>query len=243
MKDNNTQKTSPQSFYDSSWHKWLDMKKYGPMSRHTRRLCSNIIAGLDFGSVLDIGCGGGLFLSHLAGLKPNARLYGIDIAQSAVDTARKNVPSADFHVLDVEKEALPVIYDLVTVIDVIEHIKDDERFLKNVRGMTGKYLLIRTLTGRMRAIEEEVGHVRNYSDKELVKKLTAAGFSVVSVRKWGFPFYSPLYRTILSFRAPQQATLGTYGKLRKLLAELLYNLFFLNIPGRGDVIMILAKPS
>ena len=38
--------------YDEGWDKWDDMKQYGPMSRHTRRLIWNLIGNLQYQSVL-----------------------------------------------------------------------------------------------------------------------------------------------------------------------------------------------
>ena len=41
--------------YDQGWESgWDDMKKYGPFSRHLRRIIKQIIRPLEFESVLDI---------------------------------------------------------------------------------------------------------------------------------------------------------------------------------------------
>ena len=48
----------------------------------------------------------------------------------------------------------------------------------------------------MRRSEAGIGHVRNYSRIELARKLELAGLEVLWVHGWGFPFYSPVYRSL-----------------------------------------------
>ena len=192
------------SAYDEGWQsKWDDMKTYGPFSRHGRRILKEMIRPLDFRSVLDVGCGQGAFLQELQSELPHIEVHGIDISSSAVELARKRVANGRFSMLDITTKFLEEKCDLVVCSEVVEHIPDDVLALQNLRRMTGKYLLISTPQGRMREFEKQVGHVRNYAPGELVKKITANGFTVRSVVEWGFPFYSPLYRTFLEVTGQQ----------------------------------------
>jgi len=220
----------------------MDMKKYGPMSKHTRRLCAEILRELDFKSILDVGCGEGSFLKFLHLLRPHLEINGADISQVAIQQAGISLLNAKFFELDLENNFIQQSFDLVTAIEVIEHIKNDTQFLANMHKMTIKYLLICTLIGKMRPFEKEVGHLRNYSESQLIDKLNAAGFEILSIKKWGFPFYSPIYREILQY-APRDATTGKLGLTRKIISQLIYILFFLNLHNRGDVIFVLARPK
>ncbi len=227
--------------YDEGWQsKWDDMKKYGPFSRHLRRIIKNIIRPLEFESVLDVGCGQGSFLEELQAEFPGIKPRGIDLSQSAVKLARERVPSGRFIVMDITNAALDEKCDLVVCSEVLEHIPDDITALRNLRKMTGKYLLVSTPQGRMRKFEKQVGHVRNYGAGELVNKVESSGFTVLSVVEWGFPFYSPLYRNFLDFTS-SKGTTGEFGPLRKLIAQFIYMLFSLNSSKRGDEIFVLAK--
>lgn len=228
-------------FYDSGWDNWQDMKMYGPMSRHTRRLCTNIIKQLDFISVLDAGCGEGSLLDCLKAIRPSIEVNGIDISESAIARAGRRLGAGKFYTMDLADDFINEKFDLVLAIEVIEHIGDDEGFLKNIRKMTKKYFLVCTLTGRMRPFEKEMGHVRNYSKAQLLHKLELAGFEIVDCKEWGFPFYSPLYRDLCQ-SAPKGATVGRFGLFRKALSDLIYALLFLNFSDKGDLIFILAKP-
>lgn len=227
--------------YDASWeHRWNDMRRYGPTGRHLRRIITDMVGGLDYASVLDVGCGQGSLLATVMPLKPQARYMGVDFADKALEVARQRAPQAEFGRLDLTAGHLDRRFDLVLCTDVIEHIEDDSTALANLAAMTGKYLLVSTLQGRMRPYETQVGHYRNYGYGELQSRLRANGLEIERVVQWGFPFFSPLYRDL--FRATGiQATQGTYGPVRRLLADLLYQVFRLNAWNRGDYIFVLAR--
>jgi SAM-dependent methyltransferase len=229
--------------YDSGWEsKWDDMKKYGPFSRHIRRILKGMIRPLDIKSILDVGCGQGSLLAELKLEFPYIEPFGVDISKAGIDLARKKVPDGQFWMMDIAREALNKRCDLVICSEVLEHIPDDITAIRNLRQMTGKYLLISTPQGKMRVFEREVGHVRNYARGELVNKLEQTGFVVISVVEWGFPFYSPLYRDFLEITG-SKGTTGEFGALRKLISQAIYYLFLLNSSHRGDEIFVLAKPG
>lgn len=226
--------------YDAGWETlWDDMRRYGPTGRHSRRIVESMIAGLDYASVLDAGCGPGSLLEELRPLRPDARYAGTDFSPRAIETARRRVPWAEFARLDLTAGHLGRRFDLVVCTDVVEHIENDAAAFANLAAMTGRYLLVSTLQGRMRPFERMVGHVRNYRPGEVQERLEAAGLVVERVVQWGFPFFSPLYRDLLTMLGGQ-GTEGRYGPVRRMVAEALYQLFRLNAHGRGDYLFVLA---
>jgi SAM-dependent methyltransferase len=225
--------------YNERWEDWERMKHTGPMSRHTRRLVAKSLRPITFKSVLDVGCGPGVFLRFLADRFPGLELSGTDVSEMAVSLARKQLPSADLRVNDITKEPPPGEFDLVAMIDVAEHIEDDLAAFRNVRQCCRGYFLISTLEGRMRPFEAEVGHVRNYAPGELTRKLETAGFSVVSLRRWGWPFYSPLYRNLNNVVKPHNLAPGNFSKLAGILT---YWALMLSLPFKGDLAVLLARP-
>lgn len=230
--------------YDTAWDsKWDDMKKYGPMSRHVRRIIMKLARDLRFSSVMDVGCGQGSLLMELMKEFPHIEPHGTDISSAAVELARRKVPGGEFHVLDLVNEHVDRKYDLVICSEVVEHIEDDVSAMRNLHAMTGGHLIISTVQGRMRRFEAgAVGHVRNYAKGELADKLAQVGFEVVRVVEFGFPFYSPLYRDFLDL-TDSKGTTGEFGPARKLVATALYWLFHLNMTTRGDEIFIVARPA
>jgi 2-polyprenyl-3-methyl-5-hydroxy-6-metoxy-1,4-benzoquinol methylase len=216
------------------------MQRLGPVHRHIREDIVRRVGELDVHSILDVGCGSG---ENLAALAETGRyeLSGVDISHEGIELARKRVPSAHLlSVLNVEEEPLPERFDLVMSIQVVEHIVDDVAALRNMAGMARRYVFISTLAGRMRASEVMTGHVRNYSAVELKRKLEVVGLRVVDVRGWGFPFYSPIYRSLIEL-LPGGPPAGPAGAASRFVARSLYQVYRLNLPRRGDVLSALAE--
>lgn len=230
-----------QPSYDVLWRGyWGDMQRLGPVHRHIREDIVRRVSELDVHTILDVGCGSGENLAALAGVG-RYELSGVDISHEGIELARKRVPSAHLlSVLNVEEQPLPERFDLVMSIQVVEHIVDDVAALRNMAAMARRYVFISTLAGRMRASEVMTGHVRNYSAVELKRKLEVVGLRVVDVRGWGFPFYSPIYRSLIEL-LPGGPPAGPAGAASRLVARTLYQVYRLNLPRRGDVLSALAE--
>lgn len=228
------------SFYDALWgSEWGDLQCLGPVHRHLQKLLAPLVGVLKVRTIIEVGCGSGDNLAALAA-GGDYELTGTDIAPAALELARQRVPQARLLLLDIEKKELSEQFDLVMSLQVVEHIQDDLAALRHMARMARDYVLIATMRGRMRPSEIAIGHLRNYSGLELRRKLETVGLEVVKLWGWGFPFYSPLYRT-LSDWLPGGPPLGPMGKWQRLIARALYQLYRLNWPGRGDVLYALAK--
>jgi 2-polyprenyl-6-hydroxyphenyl methylase/3-demethylubiquinone-9 3-methyltransferase len=81
-------------------------------------------------SALDVGCGAGLLAEPLARL--GARVTGIDASPEVIEVARDHAArqglAIDYRAGEVE--ALEGEFDLVTAMEVIEHVADPAAFLK-----------------------------------------------------------------------------------------------------------------
>ncbi|MEM3386082.1 MAG: class I SAM-dependent methyltransferase [Nitrososphaerales archaeon] len=81
---------------------------------------------------LDVGCAYGYGVEILAEQGYDA--YGCDVSEYAVRTANTLHNWSRCFVLNVEKETLPLhFFDLVTLINTIEHFKDPESVINNVK--------------------------------------------------------------------------------------------------------------
>ena len=227
--------------YDDLWRTaWGDMQRLGPVHRHIRADLVRVVSGLPgCTTILDVGCGAGDNLCTLAGLG-RYQLSGVDVSAAALERARQLVPTARFVELDVQRDALAERFDLVISIQVVEHLLDDIAALQNIARMSAGYVFISTMSGRMRPSELTIGHVRNYSRLELRRKLELAGLEVLDVYGWGFPFYSPLYRTVCEW-LPSGPPTGRVGPIGRVVADAIYQLYRLNWPRRGDVLSALAR--
>lgn len=117
----------------------------------------NFLSGKE--TILDVGCGTGKGLRILS--KRSRKAHGIDLDPRLKDE--------NIFVMDV-KEITPQSYDIVTCIDVIEHVEDDTNFVKELNRIARKGLFITTpnyTAGR----NTWPYHVREYTPFELYNLL------------------------------------------------------------------------
>ena len=181
------------------------------------------------------------FFAALARTMPHLALSGVDVSPEALSLAAQRVPGVRLHELDAQRNKLDERFDLVMALQVIEHLPDDVAALRNMAAMADRWVLVTTMRGRMRRSEPAISHLRNYSDDELRRKAASAGLDVVDLFGWGFPFYSPLYRTAVEW-LPGGPPQGPMGKGQRTVACLLYLLYYLNVPRWGNVVTMLARP-
>jgi SAM-dependent methyltransferase len=236
--------TSPErtsESYDKLWTgTYGGLHEFGPAVFHAHRVARRLLSGLEYRSVLDVGCGTGRNFALLCDGRRIDSFTGVDISPEAVCKARLQGYPGEFHVLDIQTDALPGTWDLVHCALMIHLVPDDNAALRNLRWNTGKYLLISAMCGdfeHYQAWEESLGAVRNYRYGELEEKLGQAGFRVKQAVYWGWPFYSPLARRLQNLTATGS---GDYGPGTRLVAAALRTLYYLNSRRRGDVLTILA---
>jgi SAM-dependent methyltransferase len=226
--------------YDELWgHTWGGMQDVGPVHRHTSRIIVREVRPLAPRSVIDVGCGNGANLEALQRALDMAEVAGVDVSPRALEVARARV-RGDFTVMDLEHDAPPArTFDLVLTSQVIEHVQDDDGFLRKLRAMCGRHVFVGTMQGRMRKSEVHIGHLRNYTRSGLEAQMRNAGFEVDKVIEWGFPFYSPIYRTLIEYIGGQTRDIA-YNKIDRFIANALFQLYRLNMSSRGDVLMIIG---
>lgn len=230
-----------EKFYDQGWPVWDDMKLYGPTARHTRRLIFKLLKTLSFNSVLDAGCGTGVLLKKIHEKYPYVELTGSEYSPQGLDFAAERLPDATFNTLNLETAKFDRQFDLVTCIDVLEHIENDRAALNNLLAMTSKYLVLSVPLGPL--FKEEVdrmGHVHGYSRAEVDEKICTAGFEIMKAIQWGFPFYN-IHRRFAN-RMTKQATTGQYSYFKKLVSSVLFVIFYLNIASGGERYYVLCRP-
>lgn len=148
-----------------------------------------------FDTILDAGCGSGVFSLELAKQHPEAKVLGVELEPELVERAnevarRAGLANCRFEQGDVTKLDYDSAFDLVVSVDNFEHVEDDisamralrealrpgGRLVAHVPGYERRWLLF----GR-RVNFDVPGHVRpGYRAEELVEKLGSAGFEVTS---------------------------------------------------------------
>jgi 2-polyprenyl-6-hydroxyphenyl methylase / 3-demethylubiquinone-9 3-methyltransferase len=107
-------------------------------------------------SVVDVGCGGGLLCEPLARL--GAAVTGIDLAPASIEAAARHAGTAglaiDYRVAAAEQLlAADRRFDLVCAMEVVEHVADQDGFLRNCAALVqpGGGLVLATLNRTFRA--------------------------------------------------------------------------------------------
>lgn len=85
-------------------------------------------------SILDAGCGTGLFTQRAAMLG-FAKIDAIDFSASAAEIAQRNAPTSTVRVAALDKASCTAKYGVVMCIDVLFHIVDDATWARSVRNL------------------------------------------------------------------------------------------------------------
>ena len=85
--------------------------------------------------ILDIGCGGGIICEPLARL--GAKVTGIDFAPNNIKAAKihskKNKLKIKYIYKDIEKSKLDEKFDLILMFEVLEHLDNWKKTIKNIK--------------------------------------------------------------------------------------------------------------
>ena len=120
------------------------------------------------GTVLEIGCGEGYGISELA--KFSNKYIGVDKFDTFISDDLRNNYDIVFHKMEIPplKNIDENSVDFVVTFQVIEHIQDDNYFLKEIFRVLkpgGKLLL--TTPNKLMSLSRNPWHIREYSPKEM----------------------------------------------------------------------------
>ncbi|MCT7968519.1 class I SAM-dependent methyltransferase [Laspinema sp. D1] len=144
-------------------------------------------------SIGEIGCGAGQVLNNLCQRLPdNVKFHGYEISPDAFSLCQDIInPRIQFHLKSVFEEAsLLLVFDLILVIDVIEHIENYLEFLKllqfktpnsyklfhipldmNVQNIWRNYPILQ--------LRNTVGHLHYFSKDTALESLKDSGYNIV----------------------------------------------------------------
>lgn len=158
----------------------------------------------DESAVLDAGSGFGQYVYRMARMNKKWTVKGIDINKELVGDCNKFISRTGltgrvtFDTADLVKFTETGCYDLVIIIDVLEHIEDDFSVLGNLFSALKKngHILISTPSDKGGSdVKQSNGvsfiseHVRNgYSIEDIKEKLEKAGFTNINAKyMYGIP--------------------------------------------------------
>lgn len=201
--------------------------------------------------ILDIGCGTGAIDFYLA--EKGNNITGIDISEKAIKICNENANNLNlanktsFEVNTIEGFKTNNKFDVVLLIEVIEHVENDVAAIKKISTLLNPKgrLILSTPSinaplykiGFLNNFDKRVGHLRRYSSGELVKKLSNFFIIEETIKTEGF---------IRNFM--YTSTIGGEILLKlinrsKILANLIKKIdsFALRLFGESDIIIVAKK--
>jgi SAM-dependent methyltransferase len=201
--------------------------------------------------ILDIGCGTG---ANLEMLSEFGNAQGVDVSAEALSFCRTR--GLD-QVRQGEAEQLPyedAKFDLVTALDVVEHLDDDLSGLKEMRRVLrpdGCALIFVPAFMFLWGVQDDISnHRRRYTLPGIREALQSAGFELERATYANITFFFPILLGRLLMRAtgfrPASENNLTIGSLNGVLGNLFGAesafLRYLNFPF-GVSIICVARPS
>ncbi len=206
---------------------------------------------------LEIGCGTGFVLSAISHAFPTADMVGSELHVEGLRHASERLPNAHFIQMDARAIPYASCFDAVGAFDVIEHIQEDGKVLRQAHGALVKNgILLLTVPQHMwlwSQQDEIAHHVRRYTRTELVGKVRASGFDIVYVTS----FVTALLPAMLISRRRQRDVDGKRDPFHEFrlpgwLDTLLYAVMRLEIgllklgvslPLGGSLLLVARKKS
>jgi SAM-dependent methyltransferase len=148
---------------------------------------------------IDVGTGGGEILTFLDywGMKGE----GIDLSKNACEIAKKRVSKN----IEVKQEDFMKLqngkYGLLMMIDVLEHIRDDDSFIKKANNLledNGYYLI--NVPAKMKLFGDKdiyAGHYKRYEKRRLIDLLEKNGFQIIKFWSYGSALLGKIYSFLL----------------------------------------------
>ena len=201
--------------------------------------------------ILDWGCGTGknYFL-----LKEFGNVLGVDSSQHYININKKKGILNVVQTNDINEFKSDIYFDLITNFDVLEHIKNDKKYLEKVNHLLkpNGYILVTVPAYKFiwTKLDQVLGHYRRYNKKEINSLLENTGYEIIK-SSYFFMILSPAFIVIRLF----QKHMNKSGSLEEnvIMVPKIINKFFifllklesslinfLNLPF-GTSIVVLAR--
>ncbi len=190
-------------------------------------------------TVCEVGCGAGEILNQLyLELPDHIAFIGYEISPQAYELAsQKAKERLQFHLNNFEDEP-DCFFDLLLVVDVVEHVEDYFGFLRALRGKAEHKIFHIPLDISVQRVlwgtpilrrRRDVGHIHYFTKETALATLQDTGYEIVD------HFY-----TGGSLELPEKSLMYSLGKWPLRLARLLNQDMAVRILG-GHSLMVLAR--
>jgi len=153
----------------------------------------------DVNNILDAACGEGLVIAEINKQGTDLKIDGFDISENSINYARKILPDNKFFVGDILNiDAADNSYDLVMALEVLEHLHEPIKAIKELARVSRRYVLISVpfepwfslgniLSGKnLKRFGQDEDH-KQFWTKNKIKKLVSQEMNIEFV-KISFPW-------------------------------------------------------
>ncbi len=153
-------------------------------------------------TLVDIGCGDGVYTGEIKKQFPHLEIEGFDPAQDAIVSAQKKYPDIKFKVVNILQENIEEAsgkFDIGIIRGVLHHLSDQELAIKNSLKIAGTVVIVEPNGNNpiLKVIEQLSSYHRKHEEQsftywQLKDWCENAGGVVVSHKYIGFiPFFFP----------------------------------------------------
>ncbi len=202
---------------------------------------------------MEVGIGNGNVTKEF--VEHGVMMEGSDLFYSSLQYCRKrmNIPLYQSDVLN-----LPFCekFDFIGIYDIIEHLEDDRRALKNLYGALKAGGLLNITVPACKFLWsqfDELDHKRRYSRRELVEKVEEAGFKIHRVSFLMFLLFPVVYLVRKIQTYPKDTKLEHVSEVRviPIINEIFLLIFrvervllkFFDLPIGSSLILVAEKPK
>jgi len=191
-------------------------------------------------TIAEVGCGSGAVLAELSGLNKSINYSGYDIAPAAKEYWKKYDDLEIKFVLEDFLKVSSESYDVILLLDVLEHLADPYKLLEHMHDRTN-YLVVHfpldlSVLSVLREspllhVRRKVGHIHYYTKGLALELLDECGYEVIDA-----------CYTNASLTAPK-ITIKTklFGVIRNVLGWISKDIA-VRLLG-GETLMVLARPK
>jgi ubiquinone/menaquinone biosynthesis C-methylase UbiE len=148
-------------------------------------------------SLVDVGCGNGVFVNYLNKFNPKLEIWGFDRSETALKYVKTNKQLGDIVDIPLMNRSM----DCITCLEVIEHLSVPayEQALSELARISNRYIIISVpfeenseeffnQCPSCKTIFNYELHFRRFDDKKMLSLLDNYGFSCVELDHFGTTF-------------------------------------------------------
>lgn len=164
---------------DHFWMKWRHRVLLQQLSRLDRPIRS----------ALEIGCGHGV-VREMVERDLAIPVDGCDLNQTALEMAKKGRGRLLVYDIFDQNAEMMGAYDMILLMDVIEHIEDDKAFLMaSLKSLKPQGIVVINVPASMSLYskyDKVAGHIRRYDKAGIEGLFKAANVKAIAIVPWGF---------------------------------------------------------